>query len=115
MRKNYVKPNLICEEFTPEAYCASCKDNGVTTYSASCDTSGYVFEDTNGNGTFDFGTDQYKNYNSGGDDCSFEISYKPDKKNAFIIETNYMGNWFTGSDGEDLLYNYDGNKKTGIK
>lgn len=86
MRKNYVKPTLTCEKFITQEYCGVCKQNGVTTYSASCDTSGYVFKDTNGNHTFDNGTDEYLNYNTAGDDCGFNIDYWPTNKNAFIVE-----------------------------
>lgn len=86
MRKNYVKPALISEEFIPQEYCGACKNaEGTTTYSASCDTSGYVFWDSNNNGIFDNGTDEYCNYNSAGTSCNFEINYHPGNKNAFCI------------------------------
>ena len=84
MRKNYVKPALIIEEFIPELYCANCKANGVTTYTASCDTSGYAFKD-DGDGVFENGIDEYKNHNSAGWSCNFEIDYYPGEKNAFIL------------------------------
>ena len=112
MRKNYVKPTLNSEEFTPEVYCASCKDKGVTTYSASCDTSGYVFSD-NGNGIFDNngvgvitgnGTDDYKNYNTAGTTCSFTIDYYPGNKNAWIIPVEEGTNIWEEVEGSYGLY-----------
>ena len=96
MRKIYVKPTLISEEFIPQVYCGACKNaEGVTTYSASCDTSGYVFWDTNKNGVFDNGTDQYASKNIAGTSCSFTINYHPGDKNAFI---------FTDSSDLDIEY-----------
>lgn len=88
MRKSYVKPALISEEFIPQIYCGACKNaEGTTTYSASCDTSGYVFWDTNNNGVLD-DNDEYCNYNTAGSSCKFTIDYHPGNKNAFCISVS---------------------------
>ena len=99
VKKNYTKPTLMSEVFVPQEYCASCKDAaGITTYSASCDTSGYVFEDTNMNGVFDNGTDKYMGKNNAGSSCNFTIDYYPGEKNAFIFTSdNYIE--YDGIDG----------------
>lgn len=53
-KKSYVKPDLICEEFTPEAYCAACEhtEDGYGMYNFTCDAgggvSGTVYIESNG-------------------------------------------------------------------
>ena len=55
--KNYVKPMMESEVFAANEYITAC-------YHGVCNISGYVFNDTNGNGRYDPGVDEYNYYNS---------------------------------------------------
>lgn len=80
MKKAYVTPVMEGERFVPNEYLAAC-------YHGICDISGYVFTDTNGNGTYDSGTDKYKYYNT---QCDHDYwiqgqDAKLPEKNAFVF------------------------------
>ena len=54
MRKNYVKPALISENFIPQVYCAACEhtESGAGMYKFVCDAGkniggGYLYKETN--------------------------------------------------------------------
>lgn len=54
MRKNYVKPALISEEFVPQTYVAACE--GQVTWSIKCNVpEGYGYLDNNQNNKYDSG------------------------------------------------------------
>lgn len=56
MRKNYVKPALISEEFVPQTYVAVCK--GQVKWSINCNVpDGYGYIDNNEDGNYDSDTD----------------------------------------------------------
>ena len=55
--KNYVKPMMESEVFAANEYITAC-------YHGVCNISGYVFNDTNGNGEYDPGVDEYNYYNT---------------------------------------------------
>ena len=50
MKRNWGKPGLDVQMFTPEEYCHSC-------WSVLCNYQGYAFQDRNGSGNFDVSTE----------------------------------------------------------
>lgn len=56
MKRTYTRPIAYVEEFTPNEYISAC-------YTGHCNISGYVFSDTNGDGKYTSGVDEYKYYN----------------------------------------------------
>ena len=79
--KNYVKPMMESEVFAANEYITAC-------YQGVCNISGYVFNDTNGNGQYDPVVDEYNYYNSA---CNHDYWIEgadarlPDK-NAFVFQ-----------------------------
>lgn len=95
MKREYVKPVMQGEAFVANEYVAAC-------YHGVCNISGYVFTDTNGNGTYDPGIDEYKYPNTAcnqdywitGQDATLPA------KNAFVFQdAGYETVWVTGSWG----------------
>lgn len=90
--KNYVKPMMESEVFAANEYISAC-------YSGNCNISGEVYMDTNGNGIYDKGIDQYKYYNSA---CREEFvvtgqSSPEPKANAFVVGRHWVWDvqgWF---------------------
>lgn len=104
MKKEYVKPQIFGEKFVANEYVAAC-------YHGVCNISGYVFTDTNGNGTYDKGIDTYKYENIA---CKHDYwiegqSSTLPSKNAFIFDkydTEMMlvekGHFITGIFGNKI-------------
>lgn len=70
MRKNYVKPAIISEEFVPQTYCAVCEhtESGAGMYKFVCDAGGGVsgdLFDKDGNNLTGPG-DKYSSYSACG-------------------------------------------------
>lgn len=61
MKKRWEEPRILVQKFIPNEYVAACGDENKV-YNFVCDagdgTPGKVYEDSNHNGTFDFGVDQ---------------------------------------------------------
>lgn len=53
MKKEYVRPTMVGEEFVANEYVAAC-------FHGVCNISGYVFTDSNGDGEYQAGIDSYK-------------------------------------------------------
>ena len=81
MKKAYVKPSMESEAFVPNEYITACHND--VSYVGVCDISGYVFNDTNGNGVYDAGIDKYE-YKNSACDRKYESSVQP-HVNAFVF------------------------------
>lgn len=57
MKMKWEEPKILVQKFTPNEYVAAC-------YHGVCNISGYVFNDSNGNGEYDPGVDEYNYYNT---------------------------------------------------
>ena len=82
MKKSYESPRAYVEEFTPNEYVAAC-------YHGVCNITGYVFNDTNGNGQYDPGIDKYNYYNT---KCNHDYWIEGQdaelpKQNAFVFNS----------------------------
>lgn len=97
MRKKWLEPKVQVQEFTPNEYVAAC-------YHGVCDISGYVFNDTNGNGEYDLGVDRYNYYNTA---CAQDYWIEGQdaqlpNKNAFVFQDREWvsdpkwDDWFNG-------------------
>lgn len=76
MKMKWEEPKILVQKFTPNEYVAAC-------YHGVCNISGYVFNDTNGNGQYDPGVDEYNYYNTA---CSHD--YWIEGQNAELPEQN---------------------------
>ena len=80
-RKVWRRPLTKVQKFEANEYVAAC-------YHGVCNISGYVFNDTNGNGQYDAGVDRYNYYNTA---CNHDYWIEgqeaelPDK-NAFVFQ-----------------------------
>ena len=80
-RKVWRRPLTKVQKFEANEYVAAC-------YHGVCNISGYVFNDTNGNGQYDPGADRYNYYNTA---CNHDYWIEgqeaelPDKK-AFVFQ-----------------------------
>lgn len=87
--KKYVKPMMDSEIFVANEYVSAC-------YVGSCNIDGEVYLDTNNNGVYDKGTDQYKYTN---DACKDGFTIRgvdsAPGANAFVVgeHTVYPGYW----------------------
>ena len=81
MKKAYVKPSMESEAFVPNEYITACHND--VSYVGKCDITGYVFNDTNGNGVYDAGIDEYDYKNTACDE-RYESSVQP-HVNAFVF------------------------------
>ena len=93
MKKAYVKPSMESEAFVPNEYITACHND--VSYVGKCDISGYVFNDTNGNGVYDAGIDEY-DYRNKACDERYESSVQP-HVNAFVFSER---RWVDGGRGE---------------
>lgn len=81
MKKVYQHPQVVVQEFAPNEYVAAC-------YHGKCNITGYVFNDTNGNGQYDPRIDKYNYKNTA---CNHDYwiqgqSSTLPPKNAFVFE-----------------------------
>ena len=79
-RKVWRRPLTKVQKFEANEYVAAC-------YHGVCDISGYVFNDTNGNGQYDPGADRYNYYNTA---CNHDYWIEGQEaelpaKNAFVF------------------------------
>lgn len=81
-KRIYKKPELISEAFVPQSYVAACAWDEVE-WRGKCDMTGYVFWDSNNNGTYDAGIDKYASTNTACPDW-YITKIKP-TQNAFIF------------------------------
>ncbi len=80
-RKVWRRPLTEVQKFEANEYVAAC-------YHGVCNISGYVFNDTNGNGQYDSGVDQYNYYNTACDHDYWiegQDAQLPNK-NAFVFQ-----------------------------
>ena len=95
MKKAYVKPSMESEAFVPNENITACHND--VSYVGKCDITGYVFNDTNGNGVYDAGIDDY-DYRNKACDERYESSVQP-HVNAFVFsERRWVdgGRWERG-------------------
>lgn len=81
MKKKWMEPKVQVQEFTPNEYVAAC-------YHGVCNISGYVFNDTNGNGKYDPVIDEY-NYKNTACDHDYWIEGQDAElpaQNAFVFQ-----------------------------
>lgn len=81
MKKAWREPKILVQQFTPNEYVAAC-------YHGVCNISGYVFNDSNGNGQYDPGKDTY-NYKNTACNHDYWIEGQDAKlpaKNAFVFK-----------------------------
>ena len=57
MKMKWEEPRIEVQKFIPNEYVAAC-------YHGVCNITGHVFNDTNGNGQYDPGVDEYNYYNT---------------------------------------------------
>ena len=96
MKKAYVKPSMESEAFVPNQFVAACEN--PSSYVGYCDISGRVYMDTNNNGVYDDGIDEYKYTNSA---CNqmYESQTQP-HFNAFVVDREWIdGHWEGGWNG----------------
>lgn len=104
-KKSYSKPILVSEYFFPNSYVTTCVY--ASSYKGKCDISGYVFIDSNNNGKYDPGIDNYKYYNTACQDF-FESDTKP-VKNAFLFQKKDIIQW------KDIFGNIHKDNSTGLR
>lgn len=80
--REYVKPMMDSEVFVANEYVSAC-------YHGVCNISGYVFNDTNGDGQYKAGVDKYNYYNTA---CNHDYwiegsEAKLPDRNAFVFES----------------------------
>lgn len=96
-RKVWRRPMTKVQKFEANEYVAAC-------YHGVCNISGYVFNDSNGNGQYDPGTDSYNYYNTA---CDHEYWIEGQEaelpnKNAFVFQDREWvsdpkwWDWFNG-------------------
>lgn len=108
-KKVYSKPILESETFVPQEYVAKCKYD--VSYKGKCDTSGYIFTDTDKDGEYNEGRDPYK-YDNTACEHYFETTEKPEY-NAFAFEsiefksTGLFKGYWVGKGRMTRVYNFD--------
>lgn len=92
MKKAYVKPSMESEAFVPNQCVAACEN--PSSYVGYCDISGPVYMDTNNNGVYDDGIDQYSYTNTA---CNqmYESTTQP-HFNAFVVDREWIPGHWTG-------------------
>lgn len=115
MRKNYVKPALISEEFVPQTYIAACPEiPGYTIYSFTCNAgkgtthygSKYVWKVTTSNGEVIAGGNGEGNYGP----CSKTHEVKVPKGTPAnqVFDTGYMDDVYTDRNENISVYIWRG-------
>lgn len=105
MKMKWEEPRIEVQKFIPNEYVAAC-------YYGKCNISGKVYMDTNHNGRYDEGTDQYKYYNTA---CKHNFSVTGQdspqpQANAFVVDrkwvsdSGFQGYWETTA---TPVYNFD--------
>ena len=92
MKKEWIKPLVEVQDFVANDYVAAC-------YSGTCNISGEVYMDTNGNGQFDENIDAYK-YKNTACDHTFEVTGQDSPKpqaNAFVVDKEWIPGHWVGS------------------
>lgn len=92
MKKAYVKPAIETETFVANRCVAACEN--PSSYVGYCDISGPVYMDTNNNGVYDDGIDQYSYTNTA---CNqmYESTTQP-HFNAFVVDKEWINGHWTG-------------------
>ena len=92
MKKAYVKPSMESEAFVVNQSVAACEN--PSSYVGYCDISGSVYMDTNNNGVYDDGKDEYKYTNTA---CNqmYESQTQP-HFNAFVVDREWIPGHWTG-------------------
>lgn len=85
MKMKWEEPRVEVQKFMPNEYVAAC-------YYGNCNISGKVYMDTNHNGQYDEGIDQYKYTN---DACGHNFSVTGQdspqpQANAFVVEKEWV-------------------------
>ena len=100
----YVKPMMDSEVFVANEYVSAC-------YSGVCNISGSVYMDSNNNGEYDKGIDQYKYYNTA---CKHSFSVtgatSPEPEaNAFVVGGHWVWDGWNSHWETDVtpVYNFD--------
>ena len=97
-RKVWRRPLTKVQKFEANEYVAAC-------YHGVCNISGYVFNDTNGNGQYDPGADRYNYYNTA---CNHDYWIEGQEaelpnKNAFVFQDR---EWVSDPKWWDWFYGY---------
>lgn len=97
-RKVWRRPLTKVQKFEANEYVAAC-------YHGVCNISGYVFNDTNGNGQYDPDVDRYNYYNTA---CNHDYWIEGQEaelpnKNAFVFQDR---EWVSDPQWWNLLYGY---------
>ena len=97
-RKVWRRPLTKVQKFEANEYVAAC-------YHGVCNISGYVFNDTNGNGQYDPGADRYNYYNTA---CNHDYWIEGQEaelpnKNAFVFKDR---EWVSDPQWWDWFYGY---------
>lgn len=97
-RKVWRRPLTKVQKFEANEYVAAC-------YHGVCNISGYVFNDTNGDGQYDPGVDRYNYYNTA---CNHDYWIEGQEaelpnKNAFVFQDR---EWVSDPQWWDWLHGY---------
>ena len=99
------------EAFVPNQFVAACEN--PSSYVGYCDISGPVYMDTNNNGVYDDGIDEYKYTN---DACNqmYESQTQP-HFNAFVVDREWIsGHWEGGWNGHWVEGHWQVNSATPV-
>ena len=105
MKMKWEEPRIEVQKFIPNEYVAAC-------YYGNCNISGEVYMDSNNNGQYDEGIDQYKYRNTA---CQHDFSVtgqdSPEPKaNAFVVGKHWIWTGFGKGHWEESVtpvYNFD--------
>ena len=91
MKMKWEEPRIDVQQFIPNEYVAAC-------YYGNCNISGRVYMDSNHNGQYDEGIDQYKNTNTA---CTHNFSVTGQdspqpQANAFVVSENWVPGYWEG-------------------
>lgn len=92
MKKAYVRPTMASEQFVANEYIAGC-------WNGSCNISGKVYLDSNGNGVYDAGIDKYSYENTA---CQKNVVFRD--VDSSITSTERLHNAFVVGEHTKWVY-----------